>query len=277
MQKIIFVSDPHICAAGERIIGLDPLARLATVLDAALGDHPDAAAVVFLGDLTHHGAEAEYTALRDLLADYARPITLMLGNHDRREAFTAAFPDAPVDSHGFAQSIQNLGDTCLITLDSLDGPPYPPHHHAGRLCEKRLSFLRDALEQARDQRAIVCIHHPDRNTGIIGMDRIRLTDAPAFLSVLATHPDVYLVCGHVHRNISGKTAGIPWTMFKSPCHQGVLDLSSRNSHLSGNDPSGYGLMLVSSEGIVVHSVDVNLPDYQVFGGYDEAKNTNPAR
>jgi hypothetical protein len=100
------------------------------------------------------------------------------------------------------------------------------------------------------------------------MDRIRLAEGDAFLDLLARHGDLHLVCGHVHRTISGSTRGVPWTIFKSPCHQGVLDLCSPNAHLSTNEPGAYGIALLTSDGIAIHSEDVGLKDVRIFGGYD---------
>ncbi len=266
MQKLLFISDTHMTAAGDLIIGLDPAARLQDVLDAALGAHGDAAALVILGDLTHHGMPDEYARLRAILEQVPLPVIPMIGNHDRREAFLAAFPDAPQDD-GFVQGVLDVGQTRLITLDSLDGPPYADGHHAGRLCERRLGFLESALAGRAGRHAIVCIHHPPFDTGIVGMDRIKLADGDAFLDLLARHGNLHLICGHIHRTMSGSHRGVPWSMFKSPCHQGVLDLESPNSHLSSNEAGAYGLALVTADGVVVHSEDVGLPNVRVFGGY----------
>ena len=268
MQKLIFLSDPHITEPGELIIGLDPAERLQAVLDAALTDHGDAEAIVLLGDLTHHGTAAEYARLKPLLDRLPVPVIPMLGNHDRREAFREVFKAAP-DADGFVQSIYDFEQTRLITLDSLNGPPYPDGHHSGRLCEARLQFLDNALSDRGDRHAIVCIHHPPFDTGIIGMDIIKLADGDVFLDLLASHGNLHLVCGHVHRTISGSRRGVPWSMFKSPCHQGVLELVDPNSHLSSNEPAAYGLALATESGVVIHSVDVGLTDVRVFGGYSQ--------
>ena len=48
MQKLLFISDPHIRMPGKTIIGLDPSARMKPVLDAAVAAHPDAAALITL-------------------------------------------------------------------------------------------------------------------------------------------------------------------------------------------------------------------------------------
>ena len=256
MQKLLVITDLHICTPGETIIGLDPTLRFRQVLDAALTTHPDAAALILMGDLTHRGLPAEYAALAAVLADVAIPVIPMLGNHDRRDAFLAAFPDAPRTAHGHIQSLLDLGDHRIITLDSLDGPPYRAGHHSGRLCPERLGFLTDALAGAQDKGALVFVHHPPFDTGIAGMDAIKLADGADLLALLRDHPRVHLVCGHIHRTISGSTVGVPWTIFKSPCHQGVIDLTDTNSSLSVDEPGAYGLILLTDDGIVAHSEDV---------------------
>ncbi|WP_333712556.1 metallophosphoesterase [Yoonia sp.] len=267
MDKLLFITDTHMTEAGRFIIGLDPAARLQAVLDAALAAHADVAALVILGDLTHNGTEAEYRRLKPLLDAVPIPVIPMLGNHDRRAAFQKVFPDAP-QAEGFVQSMRDIGETRLITLDSLDGPPYPDDHHAGRLCDTRLRFLDKALATRAGRQAIVCIHHPPFDTGIIGMDMIKLAEGDAFLDLLARHGNLHLVCGHVHRTMSGSTRGVPWTILKSPCHQGVLDLTSPDAHLSTNEPGAYGLALLMGDGIVIHSEDVGLKGVRIFGGYD---------
>lgn len=267
MQKILILSDIHICRPGETIIGLDPLERLCAVLDAATEAHPDAAALILLGDLTHHGDPIEYIALRAALRDLPMPVVPMLGNHDRRDAFLTAFPDAPQTASGHVQYSFDIRKHRVITLDSLDGPPYRADHHAGKLCPARMDFLQEALATKGSKHALVFVHHPPFETGIVGIDTIKLADGPALLSVLAPYDDVHLICGHIHRTISGSTHGVPWSMLKSPCHQGVLDLHSPNSHLSTNEPGSYGLVLLMDDGVVVHSEDVDIPGRQVFGAY----------
>ncbi len=266
MQKILFISDPHICAPGQKIIGLNPSERLQEVLTTATAAHPDAAALVLLGDLTHHGHPDEYQELQRILADVQVPIIPMIGNHDRRDVFLAQFPDAPRTTTGHIQHWRDIGHHRLITMDSLDGPPYPKGHHAGLLCLDRLAFLEDALTTRKGRHAIVCIHHPPFETGVIGMDRIMLANGAAVLDLLAHHGNLHLVCGHLHQTISGNTRGVPWTVLKSPCHQGVVELVKPTSNLSTDEPGAYGLALLARDGVIVHSVDVDTGAH-VFDGY----------
>ncbi|MGJ8622514.1 MAG: metallophosphoesterase [Yoonia sp.] len=261
------MSDPHICPEGETIIGLDPLARFNAVLDDARTAHADAAALILLGDLTHHGDVASYQRLHAALRNLPFPVIPMLGNHDRRDKFLTVFADAPQTRNGFVQQMRDIGQHRVITLDSLDGPPYRAGHHAGRLCVHRLAFLEDALSTRAGRHAVVCVHHPPFDTGIAGMDRIKLADGQAFLERLARHGTLHLICGHIHRTMSGSTHGVPWSMFKSPCHQGLLEFTQLNAHLSSNEPGAYGIALLTDNGIVVHSEDAGLRDRRVFGGY----------
>ena len=257
MDKLLVMTDLHVTDAGDPIIGIDPLARVQAVLRDALRDHPDAAALILMGDLTHHGKRSQYERLAAAVADVPIPIIPMLGNHDRREAFLQVFRDAPL-TDGFVQSIRDFPHHRVITLDTLDGPPYPKGHHSGQLCETRLAWLRAALAGADGRIPLVFAHHPPFETGIIGMDLIRLADGEAVLDLLAGYPGAHHFCGHIHRTISGSLRGVPWTMFKSPCHQGVLDLEHPDSSLSVDEPGAYGLLLLHINGVIAHSEDVGV-------------------
>ena len=253
--KLILITDLHITSAGEPIIGLDPEVRLRTVLDHALTHHSDADAIVLMGDLTHYGLPDQYAQLAGILADVPIPVIPMLGNHDRRDAFVDQF-GGPTDGNGFVQHILDLPTHRVITLDTLDGPPYPTGHHAGRLCPQRMQWLSDALADLGDRTPLIIAHHPPFDTGIVGMDAIKLQDGAALLATIAPYPNAHLVCGHIHRTISGTTQGVGWSMLKSTCHQGVLDLINPDSSLSVDEPASYGVALLSNGSTVIHSQDV---------------------
>ena len=115
--KLLLMSDIHITEPGTQIIGLDPSARFRRCLDHAAQHHADAAHLFLMGDLTHHGGAAQYEALKQCLADQPFPVTLMLGNHDRRKAFAEVFPELAA---GFRQGRHRFGDTDVLYLDTLD-------------------------------------------------------------------------------------------------------------------------------------------------------------
>ncbi len=252
--KVIVLSDLHMVAPGERIIGLDPHARLTACLDRVLADHPDAHCMVLTGDLTHHGTAAEYRRLRTVLAEIPMPVLPMIGNHDRREIFHAHFPEAPATAAGFVQAIRDLPGHRLITLDTVDGPLTD----AGAFCADRLRWLAAALAAADGRQPVVFAHHPPMMLGIPGMDAIRLQDGAPLLDLLRDH-GAHLICGHVHRTISGTARGVPFTIYKSPCHQGPLDLAVPDASLSIDEPGAFGVLLLMPGGVVAHSEDVGLP------------------
>ncbi len=256
MIKLLTMTDLHITPEGETIIGLDTFALFESTLAAAVRDHGDAKALILMGDLTHHGDVPSYRRLAAALRDLPFPVVPMLGNHDRRSAFFEVFADAPRDAHGFVQQIVDFPDHCLITLDTLDGPPYPDKHHSGRLCADRTAWLEQALNGAEGRMTLVFSHHPPFDTGIVGMDMIKMIDGPDFLDLLARYSVGHLFCGHIHRTITGSSRGVPWTMFKSPAHQGVLDLSNPDSSLSVDEPPAYGVLMLSKDQVVAHSQDV---------------------
>ncbi len=259
--KFLVFSDLHFQEPGKTIIGLDPRARFEAALAHAMAHHPDAERIVILGDLTHHGHRVQYETLRDALIETDLPITYLLGNHDKRDAFLDVFPEADVTPSGHVQSAQKIGAAHLITLDTLDGPPYPDGHHSGLLCKDRLDWFERAIADAGDAQIIVAMHHPAFLTGFSGMDDIRLKDDDRFWRIIeSARGPVQMLCGHVHRTISGHARGIPFTVFKSTCHQMPMMLGIDGSGHSVDEPGAYGIIVVLPDQIIVHTEDFALAD-----------------
>ena len=101
----LHLTDTHLMPPGRRLYGLDPAERLrAAVADIRRRHGPDgpapAAFALLTGDLVHDPGAASYALLREILAPLPMPVHLLLGNHDDRALFRAAFPEAPVDPAG---------------------------------------------------------------------------------------------------------------------------------------------------------------------------------
>jgi 3',5'-cyclic AMP phosphodiesterase CpdA len=270
MKKLLAFTDLHFRAS--TIIGLDPVARFKEGLEHALAHQGDADGIVFMGDLSHSGTVSEYQMLKETLGELPFPATFMLGNHDRREAFIEVFPEATLDVAGFVQSTHDMGKWRIITLDTLDGPPYPKGHHSGLLCFDRLNWLEDQLTSAENRPVAVFMHHPLGNVGFPGMDGIKLSNGDAVLDLLKMHSKpVHVFAGHVHRTISGSWDGIPYTMYKSPCHQQPFDFEMANSALAVDEPGAYGLIMFDGSNLIAHSEDFAIakldhaPDADVEG------------
>ena len=182
--------------------------------------------------------------------------TLMVGNHDRREALLEVFPDLPRSPGGFLQRALSFPGWDLLTLDTLDGPPYPAGHHAGRLCDARLAWLDARLAEAANRQVLVMSHHHAVPSGLPGMDRIALQEPEVLLDRLRRHGRALLVSGHIHKTISGVHRGLPWAVLKSTCHQAPLDLADTDSSSSIDEGAGYGVILLGNDGATVHCEEV---------------------
>lgn len=258
MTKLLVFTDIHMTEARTQIIGLDPYARFDAALRQALAHHPDAAAVVLLGDLTHHGRGAQYARLKAVLAQCPLPVHATIGNHDAPRVFAAAFP-GQMDAGGFAQHEIDTGPARLLLLDTADRDGRAPHH-GGWLCQRRLDWLDARLAEHRTKPLLVACHHPPFDTGFDGMDAIKLANGAALLDRLRAFPGpVHLMCGHIHRTISGVADGIGFTVLKSPCHQMPMILGPGSSGLSVDEPGGYGIALMRQDTVLIHCEDVGAP------------------
>jgi len=180
----------------------------------------------------------------------------MLGNHDNRHVFLREFPDAAQTQDGHVQEMVDLGASVLITLDTFDPNPQP--RHSGRLCDARQAWLARAFSWADGRPVLIALHHPPVMTGFSGMDAIALNaqDAGALRGMVSGYGgEVHLICGHVHRTISGREKGLSYTILKSPCHQQPMTLGVAGSEQSVDEPGAYGIVLASEDGFIVHSED----------------------
>jgi len=255
-RKIIVFTDIHMTVK-PRKGRPDPEARLRAGLAHALAAVPDAALLLLCGDLTHWGDRDSYRRLRSLLDEVPMPVVPMLGNHDKRAGFCEIFPEMPVDPAGFVQRVVPLGEHRLITLDTLvvqrEGAAFT---HAGELCADRMAWLDTALTEAGDAPCIVALHHPPHATGFESMDGIMLRGGEAFHDLIARHGNVrHLLCGHVHRTISGVYRGTPYAVFRSPVGQMPLMFSGTDTVVENDDPPAFGIVIAHDNGVMVHSED----------------------
>lgn len=218
------ISDLHIKAPGRlayrRVDTARALARCIAELNRFA---PKLDLVVISGDLADTPSAAEYEHLTSLLAELTIPFVAIPGNHDSRELMRAAFPDhryaapaGPLNRH------VELGDLDLLLLDS----SVPGHPH-GELDPQSLDWLEARLSAQPEKPALLFLHHPPFETGIWHMDRQNLRNAGDLAAVLMRHPRVQLIgCGHVHRAVLTRFAGIPCTICPAPNHVVDLDLAT---------------------------------------------------
>ena len=265
MQKIVVFTDTHMeleVANGK----FDPDVQLQKGIAHVNEFNSDADRVIFCGDLTHMGDVASYEKLRKRLEDLKLPYHLLLGNHDNRENFLSVFGDVLLDENSFVQQVINTTDANLILLDTLNGPPYNyPYSHQGMLCEKRMTWLDEQLKLSADKPCIIFMHHPAHNTGFAAMDTIKLIDGEAFYDVAKRYDNVrHIVCGHVHRTISGSYRGIPFSIFKSTVGQMPMLFDVMDFHMEVQEPSAYGIVCIEKESVLVQTEDFELSDLSAF-------------
>ena len=247
---LLQLSDLHIREPGRLAYGrLDTAPYLQQAVDTVLRLPQQPDAIVLTGDLTDFGRAAEYEHLRSLLAPLAMPLYLMPGNHDDREQLRASFADhAYLGASGFVQFSVAVGGLQLVALDTV----VPGASH-GSVCEQRLQWLADTLDQHRERPVVIAMHHPPFQTLIGHMDDIGLLQgAQALEALVAQHPNVErIICGHLHRSIQVRFGGTIAMTIPSPAHQVCLDLAPDAASAWTLEPPGFALHAHSGSGPLV--------------------------
>lgn len=258
------ISDPHIVSEGTLAYNRVDTPRLLErcvhkIL--RLPRKPDA--VIATGDLVDNGTADEYGLLAELLALLDKPLYLVVGNHDDRQALRAAFPKHKylAGEDGFVQYVVEDFPVRLVVLDTL-----VPGKPGGTLCERRLRWLDRTLAES-DRPTIVAQHHPPFATGLSVMDRMGLNDPVAEAAVVQRHPHVErVICGHHHRTIHARFAGTVASVCPSTAHQLLADLTPDADICFTFEPSGFQLHLRDGYQLVTHTTVVE--DFPSWGARD---------
>ena len=254
-MKIIQITDTHLKPAGMTNYGLDPAARLRAVVADIVAQHRDAALVVLTGDLCDHGDPSSYALLAEILSAIPSAVRLLLGNHDRRPEFIAAFPEHPRDDNGYIQYLIDTVHGRLLFLDT---------HAAGVIGgiydDDRLDWLERALLSAGDQPVTVFLHHPPMPLGIRHFARIGLHDDGRLMRRLSAHPAGlrHIVFGHIHMPLSGVTAeGIAYSSGQACAQQLIVAPEQHEPYWTDGEP-GYRILMIDDLGFRAFSVTVGM-------------------
>ena len=198
-HRFALLSDTHVAADRAAVMRGVTMARNLESVIASLAalSAPPAAAFVN-GDLAlGEGFAGDYATLVDLLAPLraaGTSILLGLGNHDHRDRFRAALPEAQrktsVPDHQSARVESPRAD--WYVLDSLR----ETNEVAGALGDAQLKWLAESLDARPGKPAIVMVHHnPDDKAPHGG----GLADTPELLALLTPRKQAKaLVFGHTH-------------------------------------------------------------------------------
>lgn len=217
------ITDLHVGTVVEadgRVIDTTAAARLAVAHLNGLSPPPDA--VVVTGDLVAEERLDHYRSAAALLADVSVPVYVIHGNHDDRALIRRVFAPRgylPVEGAFLHYTIDTF-DLRLVALDTHD-----PGNTGGLLCDARLTWLSQRLEEQPDKPTLIVMHHPPFTTGIPAFDGIGLDNADALAVVLARNPQVRAIaCGHVHRDIVTVWGGTLTVVTPSTGYQYALQL-----------------------------------------------------
>lgn len=223
------ITDMHVSKParlfGKHIDSRDAFERAITRV-LALDPKPDL--VLLSGDLAETGADEEYDFIAAQLARLPCPAVAIPGNHDIRDAMLRKLPACVTAQHGGHLSFLNEDFPLrVIGLDTI----VPDQVH-GEICEDRLNWLRAALARTAGKPALLAMHHPPFTTGLVGMDRYGIKRGlDEFRTIVAQHANdiVAIVCGHAHRMIVGRIAGVPILLTPACSFPFQLDLGEKPS------------------------------------------------
>jgi Icc protein len=252
MQKFIHITDTHFVPPGNLLYELNPIDRLALCVGDVNKHHPDAAFAILTGDLAHKGQPEAYDALKRELDKLVMPYHLLVGNHDDRANFRAAFPQARFDANGFVQFTFDMGEGVLgVCLDTNEpGKPW------GTFCETRAAWLKETLRRTGDQPVIVFIHHPPFKVRLKRMDDISLLEPRHFIEAIAGRRNIrHMFFGHLHRPLAGSWRGIPVSTLRATSHQVALDFVIEGRIPGSHEPPAYGVVLLEEDQMIVHMHD----------------------
>ena len=219
-MRFIHVSDIHVIPRGKTLNSVDPVRNLenciADINQFAHGGRgaPPAQFCVFTGDLVDRGDRQCYELLHELLAGLSLPYYLMLGNHDRREAFFDVFSQFTPDTGGFMQYTIDTPAGIFIFIDTLQNDT-----HVGAYCPQRQAWLRQTLRAHQGRAIYLFVHHPPFEIFLPGLDCMKLAESEELFEIVRPHDVRHMFFGHVHRALSGNWRGIPFSSVPSTVHQ----------------------------------------------------------
>lgn len=258
-------------------IGFDPLAegeelnltRFRATLERVIHgpNRPDM--LVLSGDITDHGDAKSFATTVECLRACLFPILPMVGNHDCRPGLLGAFPQVEPIAGGFLQYVVEaplgLRIICLDTLE--DG------RHGGAFCDVRAGWLADRLAEAPDQPTLIFMHHPPVIAGIDWMDPAPHEPWMERLRAVLTGQDQVqaIHCGHLHRPIATRFAGIPLGVTPSVAPLVAMDLTPLDQDVPDNrelittEPPTYALHRWDGRDLVTHYERVG--DWEVLARF----------
>ena len=250
------ITDTHLVLGGRKLAGRFDTEAAFDRLMQSLADQPvKPDLILFSGDLCEDAGEAECLHIGRALRSLGIPVLAVPGNHDARAPMLKGLEGMVEETGSGHLCVEDASrSVTILGLDTLvDGAPQ------GALCTARLAWLEDALSRNSGEEILIFMHPPPIATGQGNMDAIALGEGrPRFAELVAGHGGIKgILCGHMHRAITGSLAGVPVFIASSASHQLALDLREGQPYRFSTDPAQYALHIVEpGKPIVSHLVTV---------------------
>jgi Icc protein len=247
--RIVQISDMHLLADEEPLLGVNTTESYKAVLQAIKSDAVAPDLLLLTGDISQDETPASYIKIAEALTLLEAPAYYIRGNHDDHAAMASVYPRDTIleDKHIV------LPHWHLILLQS-----QKPNAVEGYLESSQLTFLEDCLQVYPERHAIVVFHHHPIEIASRWADEIGLQNADALWSVLANYPAVKAILfGHIHQQFESNKNGIACYSAPSTCFQ-----FKPKAEKFGLDPlsQGYRWLNLHADGHIETGV-TRLPEY----------------
>ncbi|WP_125588091.1 metallophosphoesterase family protein [Companilactobacillus jidongensis] len=259
--KIVQITDTHLTPRDAKPANhqrVDPYIKLQNIFQDVelMPDRPDMA--VISGDLVHEGVEFDYQKLKDII-DYQSqrlhiPIYVILGNHDRTEAFYRGYLEEEPQEKYYYGIATGLCD--IYFIDSTYGDI-----EQGYINNEQLDWLKRSLQNSDKKMSLIFMHHPVDGPAVIHMRYSILQNSEELLDIVQGSSVKAIFSGHIHfptefnrENILCSTADSSAYHINCDNHHNhlVMDATSYNIITVADDKVG-----VETRSLLVHDEIIN--------------------
>lgn len=252
------ITDMHVSKPGK-LFGkhIDSRATFERCITRVLSLNPKPDLVLLSGDLAKNGEPEEYDFIAEQLKRLTCPVLAVPGNHDVREEMLRKLPQCVTRQEGGHLSF--VEDTFPLRVIGLD--TIVPGKVHGEICERRISWLRNALAMGSEKPALIAMHHPPFTTGLVAMDNYGIKHGlEEFKAIVTEHAENIsaIVCGHAHRMIVANISGVPALLAPACSFPFTLDLGEKPSLNFVQEPPQFLVHTWSERaGLVSHAAFVD--------------------
>jgi len=235
--RVLQITDTHLYEDPKaRLIGVNTLGSLRSVIDAIGNLGWDVDLVLATGDLVHDASPAGYRDLGKLLDRFERPVLCIPGNHDD----PAIMRENLGTKHVSMPHVFDMGGWRFVMLDSV-----LPGQVGGRLGQAELGQLQNALKENHHP-TMVCLHHQPVPIGSPWIDDMGLDNAGEFLAILQQEPAVRgVLWGHVHQSYDVTHQHVRLMATPSTC---VQFAAHSDDFAIDDSPPGFRLLALTPDG-----------------------------